>query len=376
MTKPANAKLYRLALTYRIETGGLLAAETLPAERVPAIREGALFRRLARLADADDAALVTAASRYGPLGPTGPIRVPDQAAYLWAADTAVRGNVRNLGLLRKWLAHGGTTPIPGRVAPVAHAVAIIAEADTDWTLGRLAQFITGADTPTELERATFAGRIDRLEQKFYAGLSRRAALITRDHARGDSAVTVHVQPAARARLATAAAHWRTVLDKAAEFGGISELVPPGTLGRLATEFRPYLGEGDLPLYPAESVADWRKACRELAGWTGELARPTAPTKEGRATLRALLVLRLRAVDAWPFPTDELLGTFGRALWSLWEPVTGERPPRPCSEVGCANLLPAGARSDRHLCDEHRREHDRERAARNRLKRRATDPGAR
>src|SRR5450759_1592938 len=116
MTKPASARLYRLALTYRLDEGGLLAAETLPAERLAALREGALYRRLARLADADDSALVAAASRYGPLGPTRPISVPNQAAYLWAADSAVRGNVRNLGLLRKGLAHGSATPIPGRVA--------------------------------------------------------------------------------------------------------------------------------------------------------------------------------------------------------------------------------------------------------------------
>jgi hypothetical protein len=365
MTAPTGARLYRLALTYTLTGDGLLVAERLPAEKVPARGEGALYRRMAGLADADDAALVAAASWYGPLGPTGPIRVSNQAAYLWMADTAVRGNVRNLGLLRKWLAHGATTPIPGTVAPVAHAVAIIAEADADWTMGRLAQFVTETATPTELERATFPSRIERLEQRLYAGLSRRAALITRDHARGDAAVTVHVQPAARPRLATAAAHWRTVLDKASELGGLSELVPPGTLGRLATEFRPYLSEGDLPLYPAESVAEWRKACRELGDWTEELARADPAAPDRRATLRASLVLRLRTVDAWPYPTDELLGAFPRALWSLWEPVTGQRPQRRCAWPDCTRLLPVDAHGNRRHCDEHRRQSARDRAARNR-----------
>ena len=149
---------------------------------------------------------------------------------------------------------------------MAHAVAIIAEADADWTMGRLAQFITETATPTELERATFPGRIERLEQRLYAGLSRRAALITRDHARGDAAVTVHVQPAARPRLATAAAHWRTVLDKASELGGLSELVPPGTLGRLATEFRPYLSEGISPsIRPRASPNGGRHAASSATG---------------------------------------------------------------------------------------------------------------
>src|SRR5450759_3444761 len=120
MTEATSAGFYRLALPYRLEEGGLLVAEHLPADKVPVRGEGALYRRLAKLADADAAALVVAASRYGPLGPTQSVRVADQPAYLWAVDGTVRGNVRNLKLLRAWLTHGGTTPIPGRVAPVAH----------------------------------------------------------------------------------------------------------------------------------------------------------------------------------------------------------------------------------------------------------------
>lgn len=367
MTNSASSCLYRLSLTYRLEGDGLLVAEQLPADKVPVRSEGALYRRLAKLADADDASLVVAASRYGPLGPTQPVRVANQPAYLWAVDGTVRGNVRNLKLLRTWLRHGGTTPIPGRVAPVAHVLAVLAEADTDWTMGRLVEFISDGASPTGLERATFGRRIDRLEHRTYAGMSRRAALINRHAARGDSTVTVHVQPAARPRLAAAATHWRAVLDKASEFGGLAELIPPGTLGRLATEFRPYLSEGDLPLYPAESVTEWRKACRELAGWVEELARPDASDPDRRSALRAILLYRLQSVDAWPFPTDELLGTFPRALWSLWQPVTGQRPERRCGWPDCTRLLPANAHGNRRHCDEHRLERDRLRAARNRRK---------
>ena len=235
-------------------------------------------------------------------------------------------------------------------------------------MGRLAQFISERATPTELERATFGRRVDRLEHRMYAGISRRAALINRDHARAEHHVTVHVQPEARPRLAAAATHWRIVLDKAAEVGGLADLIPPGTLGRLATEFRPYLSEGDLPLYPAESVTEWRKACGELAGWVEELSRPDATDPGRRSGLRALLLHRLQTIDAWPFPTEELLGTFPRALWSLWRPVTGTTPQRQCASPECTRLLPADARANRRLCDEHRKEADRARAARNRQSR--------
>jgi len=365
MTEVAIAGLYRLALTYRLEEDGLLVAEHLPADKVLVRGEGALYRRLANLADADDAALAEAASRYGPLGPTGPVRVASQPAYLWAVDGTVRGNVRNLRLLRAWTAHGGTTPIPGRVAPVAHALAIIAESDTDWTMGRLVEFIAEGATPTEVERATFGRRIDRLEHRMYAGITRRAALINRDASRGENHVTVNVQPTARPRLATAATHWRVVLDKASEFGGLAALIPPGTLGRLATELRPYLSEGDLPLYPAESVTEWRAACRELAGWVQDLSRPEASGPDRRSALRAMLLYRLQSIDAWPIPTDEVLGTFPRALWSLWQPVTGKRPERRCAWPNCTRLLPSDAHGNRRHCDEHRREADRRRAALNR-----------
>jgi hypothetical protein len=205
-------------------------------------------------------------------------------------------------------------------------------------MGRLVELISEGAIPTELERATFGRRIDRLEHRMYAGISRRAARMNRDQARGESHVTVNVQPAARPRLATAATHWRIVMDKASELGGLADLIPPGTLGRLATEFRPYLSEGDLPLYPAESVTEWRKACRELAEWVDELARPDATDR--RPGLRASLLYRLQSIDAWPLPTDELLGTFPRALWSVWEPVTG---PAAATSMRQPRLHPAPAR---------------------------------
>jgi hypothetical protein len=213
--------------------------------------------------------------------------------------------------------------------------------------------------------ATFERRVDKLEHRIYAGLGRRAARINADHARGETHVRVNIQPAARHRLLSVATNWRLIMEKATESSSLNTLIPPGTLGRLATELRPYLNEGDLPLYPAESVAEWRAACRELAGWVEELARPDATTPARRATLRPLLALRLQMIDAWPFPTGDLLGTFPRALWSLWQPVTGQNPERRCEEPECTRFLPVDAHGNLRLCEEHRREHDRRRAARNR-----------
>ena len=369
MTHSANGRLYRLALTYRATEDGLLVADQLPAARVLVRGEGALHLLLAALAEADDAAIVDAASRYGPLGPTKRLAIDDQPTYLWALDGTVRSNVRNLGLLRAWIAHGGTTPVPGRVAPIAHVLAVIAEADDDWTIARLAELLSEASSPlTEADRATLGRRVDRIEHRIYAGIGRRAARINADHARGDSHVTVHVQPGARRRLRGSARNWRFIMERAAADGALSDVVPPGSLGRLATELRPYLSEGDLPLYPAESIAEWRRACRELAGWVAELASQRDDLQRRRPSLRATLLYRLQTIDAWPFPTDELLGTFPRALWSLWQPVTGERPQRRCSWPDCMQLLQPDAYASRRHCDHHRREGDRLGAARNRERR--------
>jgi hypothetical protein len=368
MTDSASIGLYRLSLTYKLGEDGLLVPESLPAAKVPVLGEGALFRRLAKLADADDAAIVAAATRYGPLGPTTRVAVADQPAYLWALDGAVRNNVRKVRLLRAWIAYGGRTPIPGHLAPVAHALASVAEAD-DGTAARMVEILTDGPPPTDLERATFDTRLDRLEHRIYAGLSRRARVLNAHYAKGDRMVRVAVAPQASRQLPASAHQWRVFLETASKFGSVGELIPPGSIGRLATELRPYFNQDDLPLYPQESIKAWRDACRELAGWVDELSKPDAASTDGRAILTALLVLRLQHVDAWPYPTGDLLGTFPRALWSLWRPVTGRRPQRPCTWLGCTRLLPADAHGNRRYCDEHQRVAHRERAARNRARRR-------
>lgn len=369
MTDSGSGGIYRLSLTYTLDEDGLLVAQ-VPAAKIAVGDEGALYRRLAELADADDAAIVAAATRYGPLGPTARVAVADQPAFLWALDASVRSNLRNMRLLRAWIAHGGSTPIPGHLAPVAHALACVAEAD-DGTVGRVVEILTDGPPSTDLERLTLDARLDRVEHRIYTRLSRRARLMNAQHAKGDRAVRVAVAPQAARRLPTAAKHWKFLTENALQLGGVGVLIPPGSIGRLATELRPYFNQSDLPFHPEENIQAWRGACRELARWVVDLSKPVADPADRRATLTALLVLRLQQVDAWPYPTGDLLGTFPRALWSLWQPVTGRRPQRPCTWPGCAVLLPPDSHGNRRFCDLHRRMAARDRAAQNRARQRVS-----
>ena len=83
----------------------------------------------AALAAANDAAIVEAASRYGPLGPVRPIVVGDRPTYVWALGEQGRQAVQGIQRLHAWVANGGRTPIPVDLAPTAHWLASVAEAD-------------------------------------------------------------------------------------------------------------------------------------------------------------------------------------------------------------------------------------------------------
>lgn len=127
--------------------------------------EGALCRQLAAHAQAEDAAIVALASRYGPLGPTTRVALPDQPTSRWALDGSVRSSVRQLRVLRPWIAHGGTTPIPCHIAPVAHTPAPMAEVD-DGALDRLVELLSG-DRPSS-ELAEIDAQMDRLGRRYPA----------------------------------------------------------------------------------------------------------------------------------------------------------------------------------------------------------------
>jgi hypothetical protein len=196
-------------------------------------------------------------------------------------------------------------------------------------------------------------------------------------------------------------------------GGVSAAVEPGGMAGFVMLMSQYQsGQEVAPLLP-HSVADWRRAGEELANWSeavrllrgleagrrfadqlggvldklsefagvgptvrsGHAAATGATIDSLRGSAAALLTLRLQQVGAWPLPQDDPVGAFGRALWSLWRPITGKRALIRCRwRDGCSRLLPDGAHGNRRFCDDHRREAARERAARNRLRARSSAAG--
>jgi hypothetical protein len=226
-------------------------------------------------------------------------------------------------------------------------------------------------------------------------------------AEGDRPVYVRVAAgttAAQLRLARRVlrATWRAI----AHDGGLGAVLEPGNLGSFATLTGQFPIRGQTLLTAPETVADWRNAGIEMAEWqeavrmvrasagghaVDSLRWPTltnlrrfAGISEARAAgavalaggpghlnedLAPLLTLRLQQVDAWPLPEGEVVGTFGRALWSLWSPITAREPIRRCQwRNGCSRLMAEGSHGNRRYCEEHRKEASRMRARRNRSQR--------
>lgn len=170
--------------------------------------------------------------------------------------------------------------------------------------------------------------------------------------------------------------------------------------------------GDL-LVPQDRARDWQDLSMECALWRdaldrlraaeqpqstasehmaltvalSDLARRVAPrlglpatdltTLDPRDTgmIRSRLVRWITArcaiggVD--PRPRSGLVGTEGRALWSICDALSEATPPRRCGwPEGCDELLPPRAYAHRRNCDRHRREASRRRM---RCWRQATQP---
>lgn len=197
-------------------------------------------------------------------------------------------------------------------------------------------------------------------------IGRREALLSKQVKKGEASVRVVPKPGTGRYLALAARYLRVLVSKAEEAGTTAALIPPDSLGRFATSVQPYIAEN---IVPTESVGAWRQAATELRTWIAILhvARTASPAEMSQA--RSLLTLRLQQIDAWPYPSGDQLGAFGRALWTVWPRLVGQAPQRGCSwEEGCATLLPVDAHGNRKLCDEHLRESARRRTAANRKKR--------
>jgi len=361
--------LYRQELAYELAPDGSLIARDLPARIVPAVHEGALYRVIAALVDAPDLVIAHAATRYGPLGPTQRLPIEDQAAFVLAWSEQYRGLVAGIKGLGRWISSGGRTLIPYELAPSAHMLCAMAEADPA-TMERTLDLLT-EDPPgpvSDDERRRLEAAMDQWEQATLAGLGRREPLLREQPTTG--AAMVRVAPAAGTgrHLGLAARLLPALLAKADEFGPPSSFIEPGALGRHATAFQPYIRDNYLP---TEDVAHWRQAANEMAFWSRLIKGAARATTADLARAQELLTTRLRQVDAWPYPAGELIGTFGRGLWSVWPRLTGRNPPRACDWAGCSTLLPLDAHGNRTYCDEHRRESPRRRAARNRVRKRGT-----
>jgi hypothetical protein len=155
------------------------------------------------------------------------------------------------------------------------------------------------------------------------------------------------------------------------------------LGRLIAQLR------------TESLDDWYAVADQMAHWVvaidirkradagrmeaGEVARlqelvpalldGVTEGLDGATTageLTALLVPRLERrvrrlleqARASPYPADRPVGTYVRALWSVWMELTDARPPQRCAASVCQQTFPA--HGNRLYCDRHRLTRDRDR----------------
>jgi hypothetical protein len=206
---------------------------------------------------------------------------------------------------------------------------------------------------------------DKQEQVMLHAIGRREGLLTRQLRKGGAHVRVVPKPGTGRYLDLAAHYLRVLVRKAEEVGPTATLIPPDSLGRFATSVQPYIEEN---IIPTETVSAWRQAATELQTWTAILRAARTASRAEISQAKSLLTLRLQQVDAWPYPSGDQLGTFGRALWTVWPRLTGQPPQRHCTWEGCSTLLAPGAHGNRRHCDEHCRERDQRRMADSRRKR--------
>lgn len=416
----ATARLYRLVVPFGVGADGTLVPLAAPLRRVRAQGEGFLYQQLAHLVDADAATLAEAATRHGPLGPTSELgTVGDLRRQAWAMGELLGLVVAGIGELRPWIAAGSGVgaAIPGRLSLAAHFLIAFAGIDP----AMMARFIWAEEQRTQEtgerlsdeERLHFGTILWDQMLAAFADYARRVNAIEADMAQGDEPVRVRAPANVTAdRLRLAARLMQSAFSGLGHEGGAAAVLEPASLASMGMLLGQYTGD------PARGVPDtaeaWHRAASELRVWkegvrllraltagrpvggqlqmalaqlrwyAGVVGPGTAPPPSfyatDLATLRAaagsLLSLRLRQVHAWPLPgEEEVVGAFARALWSLWHPITGGRPPQRCQwRDGCSRQLPDDAHGNRKYCREHQKQASRERAARSRLRtRHGADP---
>jgi hypothetical protein len=324
---------------------------------------------------------------------------------MWQLGEGMAAFVDGLGDLDAWIEVRGSIAIPGRLTVAANLIASMAQQDPELSVGLLKALDDSASLETE-ERARLCellwaeglgmiGRYDSVRNSMARQIAQDEAYVAVPRE-----VTVEDLRIGRELL-------KRSFAAMGRDGGISAAIEPGSMGQFAMFTSQYRSAQDSALSLPQTVGDWKRAAEELAYWAeavrllralaaghdesdelegvlghlrefagvGEAGQPRRTTlgADNINTLRglaaSLLTLRLQQVDAWPLPDDDIVGAFGRALWSLWNPITGKRAPMRCQwRAGCLRLLPEGAHGNRRYCSEHKHEVARERAAKNRSRR--------
>ena len=92
-----------------------------------------------------------------------------------------------------------------------------------------------------------------------------------------------------------------------------------------------------------------------------------PAEDARERLLRWVTARCADAGVEPCPRSGLVGTEGRALWSIRDALMTRSEPRFCEWPDCREPLPPGSYAHRKYCDAHRRELNRRRTAARRIR---------
>lgn len=391
--------LWRRPVPVAVDASERLIPAGIPDKLEPAAGETFLLRDLAQLVDASSDEIAAFASHCGVLHPASvPLAELEPALGLILGDW-VRGWRQDHEQLRRWVATGGTAPIPGRLAPAAYLLLHLARLpeEVQEDVDRLLRDgLAAVHHPTSLIVAGWAGLAEAATQ---------SAEVMRLRYLEDEEIEVPL-PSGLTPVALRHAFElaRLSLDMAGSRSGdlVSQL-QPGWLGGLVAQYSVTPGMETFPFVAVEAVGAWRTAATEASSWrdavrelrvaprgwrrraatrmrciqTLRMAAGLPPTlaervqpktvadrDDYRAELMTILIRRLQEEAAWPRPGAGVpVPTVGRALWSLWPKVTTQRPPRYCEWAQCTEALAPDAHGNRRYCDAHRAAAARERAAR-------------
>lgn len=361
----------------------------------PAREEGDLPERLAALANATEAAVKTAASRFGPLRLGAPALVVREP---WVRANVARNAIEMLDELetaRRWYAMGmpGASPPQSR-AYIAAGTALgklppAIQTSIDRLLAGLPSsrdsepsvatlilvFVTAftaawlvpppANSPEVLAGMT---RLERLLRAL-SGLEPFPALSA---AGGSGRIVVELltsipeflswvkppdavkAPADRLReIATETLEdWRSTADRVGALAESIALVSALDARRLS----------------AADVRRLRSLAADTAGWLPPSNLAASGIAERlKPLLRGRLENELHLAGLWPVRQGVTTGAYWRALANLWQRLTHEGVPRLCAVEGCNQSI--GTRPNRVYCELHRAERQtgRVRAARARAR---------